>query len=300
MVVGRAIGLVMRGGHVLMLAAAPGFRVQVARSALQQVGIALAHAQQQAAAQAAAEESGDPPLPFAAGQLTVEVGAQVHCVYRLVGSLYVVGLSPPGDHHRGGVGGGGSNIFEAVGVVNSTALALVRLCGGNAAEVTPQRLQQSYLSAYNSLTRLLRKDQTLLQPSITKEGRSVSGVKDLWVQVGPGLLAEQEAIHRLEEQSFELPPSLVPKQPTPQEQGALSQEVDDVLGDFLTNDASTSAAENGDAAQATAVTVGAMSGFGAFDNFSAAQGPNGMTLDVCVCGFLVGALQPLRRGCATT
>eukprot|EP00958_Prasinococcus_capsulatus_P017618 scaffold1998_cov242-Prasinococcus_capsulatus_cf.AAC.1 len=81
--------------------------------------------------------------------------------------------------------------------------------------------------------RLLQRDAALLQPAISKEGHTVSGVQELWQRAGPAVAAEQAAITALADVSFTLPAALRPQQQLDEQQQQQQQLPADGLGDFF-------------------------------------------------------------------
>ncbi|XP_074579186.1 uncharacterized protein LOC141835707 [Curcuma longa] len=88
---------------------------------------------------------GDDPLAASGGQLVVGVESKYRVVYRLVNSVYVLGVTTA-DHH--------SNLFECINTVNHAVSVVVAACRG--VDVTPEKLHRKYPEVYMALDIILR------------------------------------------------------------------------------------------------------------------------------------------------
>ncbi|CAL9115554.1 unnamed protein product [Musa textilis] len=88
---------------------------------------------------------GDDPLAASGGQLVVGVESKYRVVYRLVNSVYVLGVTTA-DHH--------SNLFECINTVNQAVSVVVAACRG--VDVTPEKLHRKYPEVYMALDIVLR------------------------------------------------------------------------------------------------------------------------------------------------
>ncbi|WOK92671.1 hypothetical protein Cni_G01362 [Canna indica] len=88
---------------------------------------------------------GDDPLAASGGQLVVGVESKYRVVYRLVNSVYVLGITTA-DHN--------SNIFECINTVNQAVNVVVAACRG--VDVTPEKLHRKYPEVYMALDIVLR------------------------------------------------------------------------------------------------------------------------------------------------
>ncbi|KAJ6808707.1 uncharacterized protein M6B38_165210 [Iris pallida] len=87
---------------------------------------------------------GDDPLAASAGQLTVGVESRYRVIYRLVNSVYVLGIAPLDS----------PNIFGCINTVNQAVSVLVAACRG--VDVTPEKLHRKYPEIYMALDIVLR------------------------------------------------------------------------------------------------------------------------------------------------
>ncbi|KAF3452792.1 hypothetical protein FNV43_RR03225 [Rhamnella rubrinervis] len=90
---------------------------------------------------------GDDPLAAASGQLIVGVESRYRVVYRLVNSIYVLGITTA-DHDNS------INVFECINVVNQAVSVIVTACRG--VDVTPEKLSRKYAEIYMALDIVLR------------------------------------------------------------------------------------------------------------------------------------------------
>ncbi|KAL4317980.1 hypothetical protein GQ457_18G005000 [Hibiscus cannabinus] len=96
---------------------------------------------------AATESIGDDPLSASSGQLIVGVESKYRVVYRLVNSIYVLGITTA-DHNNS------INVFECINIVNQAVSVIVTACRG--VDVTPEKLARKYAEVYMALDIVLR------------------------------------------------------------------------------------------------------------------------------------------------
>ncbi|KAE8687176.1 hypothetical protein F3Y22_tig00111022pilonHSYRG00186 [Hibiscus syriacus] len=96
---------------------------------------------------AAAESIGDDPLSASSGQLIVGVESKYRVVYRLVNSIYILGITTA-DHDNS------INVFECINIVNQAVSVIVTACRG--VDVTPEKLARKYAEIYMALDIVLR------------------------------------------------------------------------------------------------------------------------------------------------
>ncbi|KAK1322649.1 hypothetical protein QJS10_CPA02g01483 [Acorus calamus] len=87
---------------------------------------------------------GDDPLAASSGQVVVGVESRYRVVYRLVNSIYVLGIATVDD----------LNVFSCISTVNQAVSVVVSACRG--VDVTPEKLQRKYAEVYIALDLVLR------------------------------------------------------------------------------------------------------------------------------------------------
>nr|POF09003.1 histone h4 variant [Quercus suber] len=93
---------------------------------------------------------GDDPLAASSGQLIVGVESRYRVVYRLVNSIYVLGITTADqDDDKSSV-----NVFECIHIVNQAVSVVVTACRG--VDVTPEKLSRKYAEIYMALDIVLR------------------------------------------------------------------------------------------------------------------------------------------------
>nr|CAD1840261.1 unnamed protein product [Ananas comosus var. bracteatus] len=145
----------------------PPSRALAALSAFRQTRLALSSSSSSAAAAAAAASHkssaaaappasddldsalGDDPLAASSGQLVVGVESKYRVVYRLVNSIYVLGVTTADDHARAA-----TNVFDCINTVNQAVSVVVAACRG--VDVTPEKLHRKYPEVYMALDIVLR------------------------------------------------------------------------------------------------------------------------------------------------
>ncbi|CAN6870501.1 unnamed protein product [Brassica oleracea] len=96
----------------------------------------------------AAEFVGDDPLAASNGQVIVGVESKYRVVYRLVNSIYILGVTVA-DHDDNSI-----NVFECIHIVNQAVSVIVTACRG--VDVTPVKLGRKYAEVYMALDIVLR------------------------------------------------------------------------------------------------------------------------------------------------
>ncbi|XP_074269210.1 uncharacterized protein LOC141592436 [Silene latifolia] len=103
---------------------------------------------------------GDDPLAASSGQVIVGVESRYRVVYRLVNSIYVLGVTTADDnnaHLNHTVNYNvsvGNNVFECISIVNQAVSVIVTACRG--VDVTPEKLGKKYAEVYMALDIVLR------------------------------------------------------------------------------------------------------------------------------------------------
>ncbi|KAK1276047.1 hypothetical protein QJS04_geneDACA004002 [Acorus gramineus] len=128
----------------------PPARALVALSSFRQTRISFStkNATSSAAAAASIDDAdsslGDDPLAASSGQVVVGVESRYRVVYRLVNSIYVLGIATVDD----------LNVFSCISTVNQAVSVVVSACRG--VDVTPEKLQRKYAEVYIALDLVLR------------------------------------------------------------------------------------------------------------------------------------------------
>jgi hypothetical protein len=128
----------------------PVSRALAAVSAFRLARLHLARGKQQSAAAAAAslDAIGDDPLAASSGQLVVGVESQYRVIYRLVNSIYVLGVTTASDHAAAAV-----HAFAVADAVNQAVSVVVAACRG--VDVTPEKVHRKYPEVYLALDLVL-------------------------------------------------------------------------------------------------------------------------------------------------
>ncbi|MFS7981601.1 putative Mu domain-containing protein [Helianthus anomalus] len=124
----------------------PPARALVALSAFRQTRIAFATGKNQNA-EDGDTSLGDDPLAASSGQVIVGVESRYRVVYRLVNSIYVLGITTVDDDSM-------NNVFECISIVNQAVSVVVTACRG--VDVTPEKLGRKYAEIYMALDIVLR------------------------------------------------------------------------------------------------------------------------------------------------
>ncbi|KAL5223204.1 hypothetical protein ABZP36_027917 [Zizania latifolia] len=104
--------------------------------------------QQQPSSAASLDAIGDDPLAAGSGQLVVGVESQYRVVYRLVNSIYVLGVTTSSDHASPAV-----HAFAVADAVNQAVSVIVAACRG--IDVTPEKVHRKYPEVYLALDLVL-------------------------------------------------------------------------------------------------------------------------------------------------
>ncbi|KAM0017820.1 putative Mu domain-containing protein [Helianthus debilis subsp. tardiflorus] len=124
----------------------PPARALVALSAFRQTRLAFATGKNQNA-EDGDTSLGDDPLAASSGQVIVGVESRYRVVYRLVNSIYVLGITTVDDDSM-------NNVFECISIVNQAVSVVVTACRG--VDVTPEKLGRKYAEIYMALDIVLR------------------------------------------------------------------------------------------------------------------------------------------------
>ena len=131
----------------------PVSRALAAVSAFRLARLHLARGKQQSSSSSASSASldaiGDDPLAAASGQLVVGVESQYRVVYRLVNSIYVLGVTTAGSDHAAPA----VNAFAVADAVNQAVSVVVAACRG--VDVTPEKVHRKYPEVYLALDLVL-------------------------------------------------------------------------------------------------------------------------------------------------
>ncbi|KAL2928911.1 F-BAR domain only protein 1 [Bienertia sinuspersici] len=95
---------------------------------------------------------GDDPLAASSGQVIVGVESRYRVVYRLVNSIYVLGVTTVDYDDDNSTAT--NNVFECISIVNQAVSVVVTACRG--VDVTPEKLGKKYAEVYMALDIVLR------------------------------------------------------------------------------------------------------------------------------------------------
>lgn len=147
-----AISLQPVNGPDILLQTRSWFPVSRALAAVSAFRLARLHLargkQQPASASASLDAIGDDPLAAGSGQLVVGVESQYRVVYRLVNSIYVLGVTTASDHASPAV-----HAFAVADAVNQAVDVVVAACRG--IDVTPEKVHRKYPEVYLALDLVL-------------------------------------------------------------------------------------------------------------------------------------------------
>uniref|UniRef100_A0A5B6ZZ09 MHD domain-containing protein n=1 Tax=Davidia involucrata TaxID=16924 RepID=A0A5B6ZZ09_DAVIN len=125
----------------------PPARALVALSAFRQTRLAFASGKDQST-EDGDTSLGDDPLAASSGQVIVGVESRYRVVYRLVNSIYVLGITTVDQDDSV------NNVFECISIVNQAVSVVVTACRG--VDVTPEKLSRKYAEIYMALDIVLR------------------------------------------------------------------------------------------------------------------------------------------------
>ncbi|CAL9243963.1 unnamed protein product [Arabidopsis halleri] len=159
----------------------------------------------------AAEFVGDDPLAASNGQVIVGVESKYRVVYRLVNSIYILGVTVA-DHDNS------INVFECIHIVNQAVSVIVTACRG--VEVTPEKLGRKYAEVYMALDIVLRGVSNIrlaamlgamhgdgiakMVHSALDTENKIRGA-DSWMAVESHAAEHQASVHAFSNARFELP-----------------------------------------------------------------------------------------------
>lgn len=155
---------------------------------------------------------GDDPLAASSGQVIVGKESKYRIVYRLVNTLYVLGITSADQDVNV------NNIFECTGIVNQAVSVVVAACRG--VDVTPDKLHRKYTEIYMALDIVLRgASSTRLAAILTSiHGEGIAKMvlsaidaenrargADNWIHLEGQSVEHQANVQVLSQASFELP-----------------------------------------------------------------------------------------------
>lgn len=156
---------------------------------------------------------GDDPLAASSGQLIVGVESRYRVVYRLVNSIYVLGITTADQDDSM------NNVFECISIVNQAVSVVVTACRG--VDVTPEKLSRKYAEVYLALDIVLRGVSNIRLAAMlaTMHGDSIAKMMhsafdsetkvrgaDSWSNVEMQSMEQQAGVESFSNASFELPP----------------------------------------------------------------------------------------------
>ncbi|EOY31830.1 hypothetical protein QUC31_019642 [Theobroma cacao] len=197
---------------------------------------------------AATESIGDDPLAASSGQLIVGVESKYRVVYRLVNSIYVLGITTA-DHDNL------INVFECIHIVNQAVSVIVTACRG--VDVTPEKLARKYAEVYMALDIVLRGVSNIRLAAmlsamhgdgIAKMVHSALDTEakirgaDTWLNVEAHSVEHQSNVEAFSSANFELPPetlaagdriasTLVPQSTSEQDEKMVKEENSEAVKD---------------------------------------------------------------------
>ncbi|KAK2996637.1 hypothetical protein RJ639_025049 [Escallonia herrerae] len=194
----------------------PPPRALVALSAFRQTRLAFAAGKhhQPSSSEDGDSSLGDDPLAASSGQLLVVIviAHLYRVVYRLVNSIYVLGITTADDDCV-------NNVFECISIVNQAVSVIVTACRG--VDVTPEKLSRKYAEIYMALDIVLRGVSNIrlaaMLASMHGEGiakmvhsaihteNKIRGA-DSWSNVEMPSVEHEAGVEAFSHASFELPP----------------------------------------------------------------------------------------------
>ncbi|KAM7472791.1 hypothetical protein LguiA_010974 [Lonicera macranthoides] len=189
----------------------PPARALVALSAFRQTRLAFASGKHQLA-EDGDTSLGDDPLAASSGQVIVGVESRYRIVYRLVNSIYVLGITTVDDDCV-------NNVFECISIVNQAVSVVVTACRG--VDVTPEKLSRKYSEIYMALDIVLRGVSNIRLAAMlaTLHGESIAKMvhsaihtenkirgADNWSNVEIHAVEHEAGLEAFSNARFELPP----------------------------------------------------------------------------------------------
>ncbi|PSS17800.1 F-BAR domain only protein [Actinidia chinensis var. chinensis] len=190
----------------------PPARALVALSAFRQTRLAFATGKHQMA-EDGDTSLGDDPLAASSGQLIVGVESRYRVVYRLVNSIYVLGITTVDQDNSV------NNVFECISIVNQVVSVIVTACRG--VDVTPEKLSRKYAEIYMALDIVLRGVSNIRLAAMlaSMHGDSIAKMvhsafdtenkvrgADSWSNVEIHSTEQEAGVEAFSGASFELPP----------------------------------------------------------------------------------------------
>lgn len=156
---------------------------------------------------------GDDPLAASSGQVIVGAESRYRVVYRLVNSIYVLGITSVDVENSV------NNVFECISIVNQAVSVVVTACRG--VDVTPEKLGKKYAEVYMALDIVLRGVSSIRLAAMlaTMHGESIAKMvhsaidteskirgADNWSNLEIHSIEHQAGVEAFSSVSFELPP----------------------------------------------------------------------------------------------
>jgi hypothetical protein len=189
----------------------PPARALVALSAFRQTRLAFASGKHQLSDDGDTS-LGDDPLAASSGQVIVGVESRYRIIYRLVNSIYVLGITTVDDDCM-------NNVFECISIVNQAVSVVVTACRG--VDVTPEKLSRKYTEVYMALDIVLRGVSNIRLAAMlaTMHGENIAKMVhsavltetkirggDSWSSVEIHAVEHEASVDAFASANFELPP----------------------------------------------------------------------------------------------
>ncbi|CAK9137970.1 unnamed protein product [Ilex paraguariensis] len=164
----------------------PPARALVALSAFRQTRLAFASGKHRDSTEDGDTSLGDDPLAASSGQVIVGVESRYRVVYRLVNSIYVLGITTVDDNDSV------NNVFECISIVNQAVSVVVTACRG--VDVTSEKLGSMHGDGIAKM----------VHSAIHTENK-IRGA-DSWTNVEVNSIEHEAGVVAFESARFELPP----------------------------------------------------------------------------------------------
>ncbi|CAK9169423.1 unnamed protein product [Ilex paraguariensis] len=191
----------------------PPARALVALSAFRQTRLAFASGKHRESSEDGDTSLGDDPLAASSGQVIVGMESRYRVVYRLVNSIYVLGITTVDDNDNV------NNVFECISIVNQAVSVVVTACRG--VDVTPEKLGRKYAEIYLALDIVLRGVSNIRLAAMlgSMHGDGIAKMvhsaiytenkirgADSWSNVEVNSIEHEAGVEAFENVRFELPP----------------------------------------------------------------------------------------------
>lgn len=209
-----ALALQPANGHNVLLQTREWFppaRALVALSAFRETRLAFASGKNHSA-EDGDSSLGDDPLAASSGQVIVGNESRYRIVYRLVNSIYVLGITTIDVENSA------NNVFECISIVNQAVSVIVTACRG--VDVTPEKLGKKYAEVYMALDIVLRGVSSIRLAAMlaTLHGENISKMvhsaidteskirgADNWSNLEIHSIEHQAGVEAFSSMNFELP-----------------------------------------------------------------------------------------------